>query len=260
MSDLYFNQTIEALKKLPQIDCITLGGSRATMNHDTDSDYDVYVYLNQPIAVQERRQILSATCQYMELDNQYWETEDDCVLKDGITIELIYRTVEDIDQSLYHVLNCYSASTGYTTCLCYNVFQAKVLFDPVKKYEDMVQKYSFAYPPRLQKNIIQKNRELLDGKIPSYSQQIAKAIKRSDLVSINHRVSAFLASYFDIIFAINNMYHPGEKQLISYCKANCKILPSRFQENLELLLTPSHAEDTMTQINGMIKNLDKLIK
>jgi hypothetical protein len=46
-------------------------------------------------------------------------------------------------------------------------------------------------------------------------QQIAAAIRRNDTVSINHRVAAWLASYFDIIFAVNSRFHPGEKRLLS---------------------------------------------
>ena len=52
---------------------------------------------------------------------------------------------------------------------------------------------------------------LKDKPFASYYEQIEKAIKRDDKNSINHRISAFMASYFDIIFAKNKMLHPGEK-------------------------------------------------
>lgn len=67
-------------------------------------------------------------------------------------------------------------------------------------------------------------------------KQIEKAILRKDYVSLNHRLAAFIASYFDIIFAINDMLHPREKRLIKYIKNNCKILPKNFEENLSMLL------------------------
>ena len=49
------------------------------------------------------------------------------------------------------------------------------------------------------------------------------------------RAAAFLESYFDIIFALNNLTHPGEKRMVQYAKEHATILPFRFEENLELL-------------------------
>lgn len=41
-----------------------------------------------------------------------------------------------------------------------------------------------------------------------------------------------MASYFDIIFALNEQLHSGEKRLIQYAKNNCKKLPKDFEKNL----------------------------
>ena len=60
-------------------------------------------------------------------------------------------------------------------------------------------------------------------------------MKRGDLVSVNHRVTEFLASYFDILFALNEMTHPGEKRMQRICAAECQILPAYFEENLQRL-------------------------
>ena len=79
--------------------------------------------------------------------------------------------------------------------------------------------------------IIANNLKLLSGMLPSFDTQIKKAEMRDDLVSVNHRVTEFLASYFDILFALNEMTHPGEKRMQSICRTECKILPNNFEEN-----------------------------
>ncbi len=46
------------------------------------------------------------------------------------------------------------------------------------------------------------------------------------------RASAFIESYFDIIFAINELVHPGEKRMISYAKDHAKILPKQIEHDV----------------------------
>jgi len=51
-----------------------------------------------------------------------------------------------------------------------------------------------------------------------YLRQINAAIVRQDPVSVNHRVAAWLSSYFDILFAMNGQFHPGEKRPLIYAE------------------------------------------
>ena len=75
------------------------------------------------------------------------------------------------------------------------------------------------YPNGLLRAILQKNRPVLGGGMQScYFQQIKAALARRDPISINHRTAAWLASYFDILFAINRQLHPGEKRLLTYAE------------------------------------------
>ena len=99
---------------------------------------------------------------------------------------------------------------------------------------------------------------LKDKPFASYYEQIEKAIARNDMVSINHRISAFLASYFDIIFAQNELLHPGEKRLIQFAKTNCKILPKNFEKNINDLLVQPNPE-TLNILNVMVKNLKNIL-
>src|SRR6202008_3460934 len=61
----------------------------------------------------------------------------------------------------------------------------------------------------------EENLPVLGAIISSYEQQIQAAFLRQDLVSLNHRVAAWLSSSFDILFAANRRFHPGEKRLLA---------------------------------------------
>jgi hypothetical protein len=89
--------------------------------------------------------------------------------------------------------------------------------------------------------------------------QIKKAAERGDIVSVHHRITEFLASYFDIIFALNKVPHPGEKRLINLCKKSCKLLPYKFEENINALLASVPNGNSYEIITNMITELDKIL-
>ena len=76
-------------------------------------------------------------------------------------------------------------------------------------------------------------------------------------MSVNHRIAAFIESYFDIIFAVNELTHPGEKRMISYAKEHAKILPKDFEENMNVLLNSmgSTLENVENNLKNIIDNL-----
>ena len=75
---------------------------------------------------------------------------------------------------------------------------------------------------------------------------------------MNHRVTEFLASYFDIIFALNEMTHPGEKRMQSICSSECRILPDHFDANLNRLFAGMFRENISPVINDMIVEIKKI--
>ncbi len=212
MGNSYFAEIINGFSVLNEVEAILLAGSRVTNTSDSLSDYDVYIYVNSEIPLDTREKLLVRHCSYLEVNNQYWETEDDGILLDGTEIELIYRGLEWLDTELGRTLYYHQASTGYSTCLWSNLMNSKVLFDRSGKLDKLIKKYRINYPDGLRKNIVDKNYPLLSSSLPAYKRQISKALKRNDAISVNHRVTEFLASYFDILFAINKLPHPGEKK------------------------------------------------
>ena len=128
----------------------------------------------------------------------------------------------------------------------------EIVYDRNGKLQELQEKYNIPYPKKLKENIISNNMKLLSGMLPSFDMQIKKAENRGDLVSVNHRVTEFLASYFDIIFALNEMTHPGEKRMQSICSKECKILPDNFDENLNKLFEGMFRQSVSPVISDMI--------
>ncbi|ELR64898.1 hypothetical protein C942_01988 [Photobacterium marinum] len=265
MGNFYFDEMVKSFSKLEQVDAILLAGSRAVQADDELSDYDVYIYTSNDIPVEVRKEITDQYCSYMEINNQYWETEDDGVLKDGTEIELIYRNIDWLDKELNRVVNVYQASTGYSTCFWYNLLNSKVLYERDGKAGILIDKYSVSYPGELKRNIISKNYPLLNSSMPAYRNQIKKALARNDIISVNHRIAEFIASYFDIVFAINEMPHPGEKKLINIALHNCNKLPELFEHNLTALLlqiSSANAADNkqiLSLIDEIVERLTQLL-
>ena len=254
------NKLIDEIGHLVQVEAIALGGSRATGRNDKKSDYDVYVYITNSIDENVRRNILDKYCGYMEIGNSFWELEDDVTLKNGIDMDIIYRNIDDFEKMVSSVVIDCVPWNGYTTCMWHNLITSQIVLDKNGKLSGLQAKYQIKYPEKLKKNIISNNLKLLSGTLPAYDMQIKKAESRGDLVSVNHRVTEFLASYFDIIFALNEMTHPGEKRMQSICSTECRILPDRFNENLNRLFAGMFRENISPVIDDIVVELQKLVK
>ena len=249
----------ETLSALPQIEAIALGGSRAGNHFDEKSDYDIYLYCTAPVSEEERRAILSRFCSYVEYSNHFWELEDNGTLNNGIDFDLLFRNLDDFTADVARVVEQCLPGNAYTTCMWHNLITSRIVFDKNGKLTALQEKYKIPYPQKLKENIISNNMKLLSGMLPSFDMQIKKAENRGDLVSVNHRVTEFLASYFDIIFALNEMTHPGEKRMQSICSKECRILPEKFDENLNRLFAGMFREDISPVICEMVEEMKKIV-
>lgn len=231
------HQLIQAIAQLPQVEAITIGGSCATGKADPASDYDVYVYVNELIPQDTRTELLKQYCSYMEIGNHFWELEDNCTLDDGIDIDILYRDLDFIEDQVADVVEHAQASNGYTTCIWHNIRTCTIEYDSAGRFAAVQQRFDVEYPDTLRDAIIERNMNLLHGMLPSYDAQIHKAAKRRDLVSVNHRVAAFLESYFDVLFAVNCMTHPGEKRQLAIAVEQCSLLPEHIEDDMHTLFS-----------------------
>ncbi|OLQ80582.1 hypothetical protein BIT28_16070 [Photobacterium proteolyticum] len=247
---------------LKQVDAIAIAGSHGTQMNDSLSDYDIYVYVNDTIPVEVRQQITSHHCCEMEVNNQYWETEDDGRLNSGTEVELIYRSIDWLDKELERVLFKHQPNVGYSTCFWSNLLSSKVIFDRDSTLMRLQDKYTVDYSRELAAAVIAKNLPLLCDAAPAYPQQIIKAIKRQDYLSVQHRLTAYLDSYFDILFAANLIPHPGEKRLVEVAVKLCSSLPADFEQTMEnlLFLAGTRSYELPLALNIATENLKAVVE
>lgn len=258
---MYFEDLWKSFSELPEITAIALGGSRAGADYDEKSDYDLYLYCTGLPEESVRKSILEKNCGYMEIGNSFWELEDDCTLKDGTDIDILYHSMDDFRDGLAAVVEQGAAYNGYTTCMWHNLLTCRILYDRDGALQSLKNRFDVDYPMKLKRNIISRNRRLLHGYLPSYDGQIRKAASRNDMVAVNHRTAAFMESYFDILFALNEMTHPGEKRMVELLLKNAQVLPADFEENIQSLYGClfSDPEGAMRILAEMLQNLEAVL-
>ena len=176
-----------------------------------------------------------------ELGNNYFEYGDEIILKENnICLDFMYRDISYIENEIDYVWRKCNSKIGYTTAFLYNIKNSRILYESNDYFN----------------NIIEKNYNVMYAKqSASFYEQLKNAIKRKDIVSINHRTSAILASYFDILFAINEELHVGEKKLIDYAKKLCSKLPNNFDKDIEDIINNNNILEKIENLIGNIKKL-----
>ena len=231
---------------LDEVEAVAISGSQTSELHDSNSDIDLYVYVTEAVPLEVRRHI-AAGAERAEIGNEYWEPGDEWIDREtGIAVDVMFRHVAWIEAQLDRVLRQHQASVGYSTCFWYNVRYSQVLFDRRGWLKDLKSFSDQPYPPELKRAIIAKNFPLLRRNLSSYLHQIELAIARKDPVSVNHRVTALLASYFDVLFAVNELPHPGEKRLIAHALTQCQKIPPDMPDTIKAVLASAQAGDAAT--------------
>lgn len=240
---------------LEQVEAVALSGSRSSETSDQRSDIDLYVYVTQPIALEARRQIAAGATR-AEIGNEFWEPGDEWIDgESGIAVDVMYREVNWIRDQIRRVLVGHQASIGYTTCFWYNVLHSRALFDRSGWFAELQEECRQPYPAALKRAIVAKNYPILHRNQSSYLHQIELALERGDVASVHHRVAALLASYFDIVFAVNEQPHPGEKRLLWHATTLCSKLPAEMEQDVRAVLAGQEAS-LMVHLRGLMEKLD----
>jgi Domain of unknown function (DUF4037) len=250
---------------LPNVQAVALGGSLVGGSDfaDKESDIDLYVYSRGEIPLESRQLIVeqSGGATQTSLDLEYWGRGDEWLnASTGIEVDISYFDTAWMQDRVSRVVENHQANLGYTTCFWHTIRQSIAFSDPSGWFASLQQRCQVEYPEALRRNIIALNRPVLRAIVPSYANQLAKAVKRHDLISINHGLSALFASYFDILFALNRKLHPGEKRLVEFALKSCEVLPSDMDANIALILTSADISRLPERVDRLLDNLDQALE
>lgn len=242
---------------------VAVGGSVASGTADDDSDVDVYVYSEVPIPMPLRREVASALGQDQHvgiIPGEERDTWTDNVLQR--TIDVAYRQPRWMIEQIRAILVDCTPRLGYSTCTWDNLLYSTVAYDPTNWYSELKKTAMVPYPAQLQKAVISHNYKALICNGVCLLDQLKVCLKRKDLVGANHRLTAILASYFDIIFAANKVTNPGEKRLMEYAKKRCKKLPGDMEACVTGLIASvaSSSADVVSVAEDLIKRMETFLE
>ncbi|RPI91801.1 MAG: DUF4037 domain-containing protein, partial [Chloroflexi bacterium] len=253
--------------QFPQVAAVALAASVMTGGSDARSDFDIYVYTRAAIPADARAQIardLADPNKPIEIDNPYWGTEDAWTERtSGVKADLIYWSPDFIEDQTERVLVRHEAWVGYSTCFWYTLLHSTPYYDPQGWFAGLRQRADQPYPDALRRDVVRKNYPVLRRAIPSYRAQIDLAIQRQDRISLNHRIAALLASYFDVLFAVNCAPNPGEKRLIQRVRQFCPVVPDGWEPQIDALLCsvaqPWASADGLDRVDALVDGLERVL-
>jgi Domain of unknown function (DUF4037) len=249
---------------LPEVAAVGLGGSRSRGQDDASSDLDLYIFTTSDVAPSTRASILDRKpASRADMGLTYWDSGDEWIdAATGREVDAIFWECGWIRGVIDRALVECAPGIGYSTCHRHTLKHMEILFDRQGWLAELHSRCHSIYPERLRTAIISRNQPLIRSIIPSYYNQIEKAVGRGDRVSVNHRVAALLASYFDILFALNRKTHPGEKRLLAAAKAACALLPRNMERDVHGVLDAAGRADPslLDRLTSLADALDDLLR
>lgn len=258
LTDPAVNHLIERLSELADVRAVAVTGSHAHGRPRADSDLDLFVYSETPL-LSERRAIADALASpespvLVNVDpfssGDVWRTEA------GTWIDAQFWKPSWAEDQLDKVLVRNEPSLGYSTALCQAIATARPLYERDAWHPALQERARSPYPDALVTAIVDYNLPWLDRHPFSFRHQVDVAIAQSDPVSVNHRLAAWLSSFFDVVLAVNRVLHPGEKRLLDVIEAKCALKPDDLRATVE---TAVSATDPRPQIEQLLTGLDAIL-
>ena len=117
----FLGEIASAFAGIAGVEAVAWCGSAAMQKADSLSDYDLYVYWRTPVPLDARKKIIASRASEYQLDNTFWELEDEWIEPDGQRFNVMYRSCREAEEEVHRRLVRHVASLGYTTAYCFTL-------------------------------------------------------------------------------------------------------------------------------------------
>jgi predicted nucleotidyltransferase len=87
----FLQETANVFATLDGVEAVAWCGSSAMGSADSYSDFDLYVYTQTPLPVEQREALIRERATESQLNNTFWELEDEWIDLDGRRFNAMYR-------------------------------------------------------------------------------------------------------------------------------------------------------------------------
>lgn len=202
---------------------IALGGSAGAGLADAQSDLDVYIFWRAPLAPPDERTARLrkvADPDSVRVDIHSWGLED-WLTVGGRKIELVYLSLDELQSQIEQAYGDGLDGDAWTTAFLYSAAQSQVYYDPTGELQSIRDRLLASYPEPTYQAILRRRAPLL----AVACKDITRAQGRNDVLQAQQRLVAHQALWFNLLFALNRRYHPGEKRLLTHAE-RCPIRPA----------------------------------
>lgn len=254
----------ERLAAVHAVQAVAVVGSHASHTAGGESDIDVFIFVDtMNDDLDEARGGVAADLAEPSrplIRGVAGSNTDAWVLRGTDTwVDAMYWTTTWAEEELDWRLVRHSPKIGYTTAFWRSIRHSIPVFERDDWHPELQRRAASPYPSELRDAIVRLNRDLIGSETPfSFLHQAATAARRDDGVAANNATTKWLASYFDVLFAANEVLHPGEKRLVHFAERECDLLPSGFAIGVSEAARLGSAPDPAIgeHMNEMVQRLD----
>ncbi|MBF8774065.1 DUF4037 domain-containing protein [Pseudomonas fulva] len=247
----------------PNTFAITVGASSLS---DVCADIDVFVYCAEPTRSASESTLLTARAgvQVTGHSQQDYNDGNERWLAPSLDVhvDIVRRCPLWFSYSIDKVVKYHRVQAGYSTCLLHELVKSIPIYDRACWFSALrdSRMNGYGYPVPLKHAVLHKNYPLLRTGQNSWLNKAEASYRKSDTLAVFKYCSHFLSSYIDILFAINEKYHPGEKQLMEHA-LSLSARPADLERLVRSFLISQHGDvqSIFSAAHALVDSLEPLI-